>query len=110
MYNVMITGANQGIGQYLVEQLLKDGNQVAVFDSEIDTLKKLQEHDLQNLLYFDVDVRSGDALHKAVVLQQIIKCGNKKPNRLKKAEQSRHTESKFDNISAESAIWRFKKS
>ena len=40
MANIIITGANQGIGYYLAEQALKDGNKVAVLDIEIDHLKE----------------------------------------------------------------------
>ena len=32
MSNIVITGANQGIGYYFMEQALKDGNKVAVLD------------------------------------------------------------------------------
>ena len=39
MANIVITGANQGIGYFLAEQLLNDGNRVAVFDLEISHFK-----------------------------------------------------------------------
>ena len=41
MANIIITGANQGIGYYFTEQALKDGNRVAVLDIETDHLKDL---------------------------------------------------------------------
>ena len=37
MANIIITGANQGIGYYFTEQALKDGNRVAVLDIETDS-------------------------------------------------------------------------
>ena len=40
MANIVITGANQGIGYFLAEQLLNDGNRVAVFDLETENLEK----------------------------------------------------------------------
>lgn len=41
MANIIITGANQGIGYYFTEQALKDGNKVAVLDVETDKLEVL---------------------------------------------------------------------
>lgn len=41
MANIIITGANQGIGYYFTEQALKDGNKVAVLDIETNNLKNL---------------------------------------------------------------------
>ena len=35
MLNIIITGANQGIGYYFTEQALKNGNKVAVLDLEV---------------------------------------------------------------------------
>ena len=43
MANIIITGANQGIGYYFTEQALKDGNRVAVLDIETDHLKDLAQ-------------------------------------------------------------------
>ena len=66
MMNVVITGANQGIGYFLVEQLLKDGNRVAVFDLETENLETLKAEYGEHLLYFKVDVRNQDELNLAV--------------------------------------------
>ena len=38
MSNIVITGANQGIGYYFVEQALKNGNKVAVLDIKTDKM------------------------------------------------------------------------
>lgn len=66
MMNVVITGANQGIGYFLIEQLLKDGNKVAVFDLETENLEKLKAEYGDSILYFKVDVRNQDELNCAV--------------------------------------------
>lgn len=42
MSNIIITGANQGIGYFMVLQLLKDGNRVAVFDLDISNIENLK--------------------------------------------------------------------
>ena len=34
--NIIVTGANQGIGYYMVEKLLAEGNKVSVLDIETD--------------------------------------------------------------------------
>ena len=36
--NIIITGANQGIGYYMAEQLLAEGNKVSVLDIETDNV------------------------------------------------------------------------
>lgn len=43
MLNIVITGANQGIGYYFTEQALKNGNKVAVLDLETDNLEILEQ-------------------------------------------------------------------
>ena len=64
--NVIITGANQGIGFFLVDQLLKDGNRVAVLDLETENLEILKSQYEELLLYFTVDVRNQEELNAAV--------------------------------------------
>lgn len=64
--NIIITGANQGIGYYFAEQLLKEGNSVAIFDLETDNIEKLKTKYGDNLLYYIVDVRNQDKMHCAV--------------------------------------------
>ena len=51
MANFIITGANQGIGLYLVKQLLEDGNKVAVLDLQSDNLAELKKEYQGALLY-----------------------------------------------------------
>lgn len=66
MANFVITGANQGIGYFFIEQMLKEGNKVAVFDLDTDNLEKLKAEYADSLLFFKVDVRNLDDLHCAV--------------------------------------------
>lgn len=66
MSNIIITGANQGIGYFLAEQLLKDGNRVAILDLETENLEKLKGEHGNNLLCYVVDVRNHSCLQNAV--------------------------------------------
>lgn len=66
MSNIIITGANQGIGYFMVQQFLEKGHTVAVLDLEIINLTKLKEKFSSHLFPFICDVR-----HTAEVLTQI---------------------------------------
>lgn len=66
MANIIITGANQGIGYYLAEQLLKDGNKVAVLDIETDNLKGLVQAFPKQLLCYKADVCDDTQINAAV--------------------------------------------
>lgn len=66
MGNFIITGANQGIGYYMAEQLLKDGNRISILDLETDNLTGLKEQYPDKLMYFKVDVRSEEEIQHAV--------------------------------------------
>lgn len=50
MANIIITGANEGIGYYMVEKLLLDGNKVSVLDIETANLDN-QKRDLVAILF-----------------------------------------------------------
>ncbi len=63
--NIIITGANQGIGYYMVEKLLAEGNKVSVLDIETDNLANLREK-YDSLIYYKVDLRNYDEIKKAV--------------------------------------------
>lgn len=56
MLNIVITGANQGIGYYFTEQALKNGNKVAVLDLETDHLESLEQSYPNRLFYYKTDV------------------------------------------------------
>ena len=42
MANIIITGANEGIGYFMAQTLLCDGNQVSVLDIETENLADLK--------------------------------------------------------------------
>ena len=42
MANIIITGANEGIGYYMIEKLLADGNRVSVLDIETQNLANIK--------------------------------------------------------------------
>lgn len=44
MKNIIISGANQGIGYYMVEELLNNGYNVTVLDIEINNIKTLMSN------------------------------------------------------------------
>ena len=44
MANIIVTGANDGIGYFMVEKLLTDGNKVSVLDIEIENLLILKRN------------------------------------------------------------------
>lgn len=64
--NVLITGANQGIGYYLAAELLEQGNNVTILDLEITELVKLKEKYLAKILPIICDVRDDDGMQSAV--------------------------------------------
>lgn len=66
MSDIIITGANQGIGYFMADKLLFDGNRVAVLDIETDGLEKLNEKYNNNLIYHKVDLRSYNEVKSAV--------------------------------------------
>ena len=66
MSNIIITGANRGIGYCMAEQLLKKGNKVAVLDLETDGLAQLKAKYENDLLYFRADVRVQTDINSAV--------------------------------------------
>lgn len=55
MANIVITGANQGIGYFFVKKALSDGHTVTVLDIETYNLEKLKA-DHAGLSYYAVDV------------------------------------------------------
>jgi NAD(P)-dependent dehydrogenase (short-subunit alcohol dehydrogenase family) len=71
MKNIIISGANQGIGYYMVEELLRNGYNVTVLDLEIENLKKLTG----NILPLVCDISDAD-LVKACVQKSIEHFGS----------------------------------
>ena len=66
MSNYIITGANEGIGYYLVKSLLEKDNKVAVIDLNTENLDKLKKQYNDSLLIFKCDVRNQSEVKKAV--------------------------------------------
>ena len=66
MANLLITGANQGIGYFLARQALLDGHRVSVLDLETNHLQDLAREFPGRLLYFRADVCDIRQVHAAV--------------------------------------------
>lgn len=64
--NILITGANQGIGYFMVKELLRKGNSVTVLDVELEALYKLKDEFGNHILPILCDVRDGDGMRSAV--------------------------------------------
>lgn len=64
--NVLITGANEGIGYYTVTELLSQGYTVSVLDIEITNLQDLQKRYPDNLLSLVCDIRKTESVANAV--------------------------------------------
>ncbi|UNC93209.1 SDR family NAD(P)-dependent oxidoreductase [Candidatus Contubernalis alkaliaceticus] len=57
---VLISGANEGIGFYMVSQLLKDGKQVAVLDINTSNLEQLKREYKDKIVYFTCDIADAE--------------------------------------------------
>ncbi|MDO4274376.1 MAG: SDR family NAD(P)-dependent oxidoreductase [Eubacteriales bacterium] len=64
--NILITGANEGIGYYLLAELLGMGNNVTVLDVETGELLKLKEQYPDQILPIKCDVRDTDGVQDGV--------------------------------------------
>ncbi len=75
MANIIITGANEGIGYYMVEKLLLDGNKVSVLDIETANLDNLKKRFDSNLIYYKADLRNEEEV-KIAVCESATRFGN----------------------------------
>ncbi|MGI6216978.1 MAG: SDR family NAD(P)-dependent oxidoreductase [Coriobacteriales bacterium] len=66
MSNIIIVGANSGIGYHLVEKLLEQGHHVAVLDIRTDHLIELQESFQDHLLPITADARDAVSILNGV--------------------------------------------
>lgn len=66
MANIIITGANEGIGYFMVEKLLLDGNKVSVLDIDTENLASLKSKYNNNLIYYKADLRNNEDVKLAV--------------------------------------------
>ena len=71
MSNIVITGADQGIGYYFVERAIKNGHRVAVLDINTDNLERLAQLFPNKLFYYKADVC--DEKRIRIVIADIIK-------------------------------------
>lgn len=65
--NILVTGANQGIGYYMVEELLKQGHNVTVIDIEITELENFVKKYPGKMLSILCDVRNVNDIQQAVM-------------------------------------------
>lgn len=66
MANIIIVGANQGIGYYIAERLLARGHSVAILDTSLDQAKALQASYPQRLLPVCADARDAASIQSGV--------------------------------------------
>lgn len=66
MANILIVGANQGIGYYLVERLLESGNSVTVLDIQTDAIEALKEKYQKRVLPVIADARNLASIENGV--------------------------------------------
>lgn len=66
MANIIIVGANQGIGYYIAERLLAQGHSVAILDTSLDQAKALQASYPQKLLPVCADARDAASIQSGV--------------------------------------------
>jgi|SRR6056297_2716315 len=66
MKKIIITGANLGIGFYLIKELLNQGHKVAVLDIETDQLRTLQKEYPEKLSFFHCDISQEEEVNTAV--------------------------------------------
>lgn len=70
MANIVIVGANQGIGYYLAKRLLELGNSVSILDIEINAVEKLQQEYPQKVLAITADAQDLASIQRGV--QKVI--------------------------------------
>lgn len=66
MMNILITGANQGIGYFMAVELLREGHNVTVLDTDDSELLMLQHEYGQRIFPIVCDARDCDAMQTAV--------------------------------------------
>ena len=70
MANILIVGANQGIGYYLTEKILELGHSVTVLDIEISGVRNLQEKYPDTLLPIIADAQQLESIESGVLFAQ----------------------------------------
>lgn len=64
--NILILGANQGIGFYMVKQFLEQGNYVSVLDIQTDHISELQKQYREHLFIFKADAANELSLSEGI--------------------------------------------
>lgn len=75
MANVVIIGANQGIGYYIVERLLLKGHSVTVLDIVTDQVANLAKHYPERCQAFIADAREEESIEEGV-RQAVVRFGH----------------------------------
>ncbi|MFR8104085.1 MAG: SDR family NAD(P)-dependent oxidoreductase [Clostridia bacterium] len=68
MQNIVILGANEGIGFYLAKHLLESGNNVGILDINTDNLEKLRKKYPKQLLTLKCDARKDNEIETSIKL------------------------------------------
>lgn len=66
MSNILIVGANQGIGYYMVIRLLEKGNKVAVLDIQDEHISELKDRYQDSLFVIRADATEEEALSEGI--------------------------------------------
>ena len=66
MKNIIILGANEGIGFFMAKKLLEDGNNVGVLDIHTNNLNELKEQYKKQLYIAECDAKSSSEIETAV--------------------------------------------
>lgn len=66
MSNILIVGANRGIGYYMAIRLLEKGNNVTVLDIQDDHISELKKRYQNSLLIIRSDTTDEDSLSEGI--------------------------------------------
>ena len=67
MSNILIVGANRGIGYYMAIRLLEKGNNVTVLDIQDDHISELKKRYQNSLLIIRSDATDEDSLSEGII-------------------------------------------
>ena len=66
MKNIIVLGANEGIGYWLAKQLLEDGNNVGILDICLDNLNDLKQQYKEQLFVMKCNAKVEEEIDVAV--------------------------------------------
>jgi NAD(P)-dependent dehydrogenase (short-subunit alcohol dehydrogenase family) len=67
--NIIMSGANEGIGYYMLQGFLKQGHKVCVLDIKVNQLEQLAaQYPKENFSYFQCDIRNEDEVKSFIAL------------------------------------------